>query len=233
MVRYIFANAKTLTTNGMALNLIIEFTLRINMSFNENAQNCQCDQDGFFITKRQTSIICSLLILLFLGTFISGYFWGHGKATHEFTEKLVDDSFTDKINYSFYSNFEKNQQDPEEEEIEEVESSNDPMLKEVEKPQEIANVNTESNNWYYAELIGFGTLNAAQKFVQQALKHGYNINIKQRTSKTANGKEINWFQAVTEKFDNKDQLMDLVAKIQKTEKIKDVKIIEENKLTRE
>lgn len=211
----------------------------------ETSQPCHCSGDGFFITNRQTSMISSLLILLFMMTFISGYFWGHGKATQEFTEKLVDDSFTDKINYSFYSNFEKNPTEPEvdadsvdtvEEDFEEVESDSQPSATtaKVEKLQEgniviPKNEQSQSDTYYYAELIGFGTLQAAQNFIQRALQHGYNIDIKQRVSKTAKGRTIYWFQAITEKLDNKDHLMDLVAKIQKTEKIKDVKIIEEKK----
>jgi hypothetical protein len=218
----------------------------------ENSQPCHCSSDGFFITNRQTSMICSLLILLFLMSFVSGYFWGHGKATQEFTEKLVDDSFTDKINYSFYSNFEKTPPEPEldadsaEEDFEEVEStpfalSNvegpNVVVKEDEKEVKVNQGNAltiknelpQSDTNYYAELVGFGTLQAAQNFVQKARQHGFNIDIKQRVSKTAKGRTIYWFQAITEKLGNKDQLMDLVAKIQKTEKIKDVKIIEEKK----
>ncbi|MDR3645930.1 MAG: hypothetical protein P4L22_00130 [Candidatus Babeliales bacterium] len=216
------------------------------MSSIEKEKECHCSVDGFFITNRQTSMVCSLLILLFMMSFISGYFWGHGKATQEFTEKLVDDSFTDKINYAF-SNFEKTSAEPEvessEEDFEEVESDSQQIaaVKENEKiaQDKLSQASTESqafaqpdlisDKFYYAELVGFGTMAAAQQFAQRALQHGYNVDIRQRVSKTAKGKSIYWFQAVTEKFDNKDQLMDLVAKIQKTEKIKDVKIVEEKK----
>lgn len=208
------------------------------MSSLENSKHCQCSSEGFFITNRQTSMLCALLIILFMMTFISGYFWGHGRATQDFTERLVEDSFTDKINYAFYSNFEKSPTEPEvenesEEDFEEAEDTQPVVaVKVMDVPQENnSSLSLDnkpfSDKLFYAELIGFGSMPAAQQFAQKALRNGYNVDIKQRLSRTAKGKSIYWFQAVTEKFENKDQLLDLVAKIQKAENIKDVKIIEE------
>src|SRR5688572_7148733 len=65
---------------------------------------CICKtSSGLFITKRQASAITSTFLFLIMFILIFGYFWGQKKAIEEFTNKVVNDSFADQVNYSMYS----------------------------------------------------------------------------------------------------------------------------------
>jgi len=79
---------------------------------------------------------------------------------------------------------------------------------------------------YYAELIGFGTHRAANKFVEKLKKRNFSVVLKKRKSKTSKGKTIVWYQVVTEKFDNKNDLIAFVDILKDKEKLKGVRIIQ-------
>ncbi len=78
---------------------------------------------------------------------------------------------------------------------------------------------------YYAQLIGFGTQQAAQRFVKKLAKKQIPVEIVKHCSRTAQGKTINWYQVVTMPYEDKQQLLNLVDSVQKTEKIQDARIV--------
>lgn len=78
----------------------------------------------------------------------------------------------------------------------------------------------------YAELVGFGTKSAAQAFYNRLKKEGISVILKKRTSKNSRGRIMCWYQAVTEKFDNKRDLIAFVDIIKDKENLKGVKIIQ-------
>lgn len=82
---------------------------------------------------------------------------------------------------------------------------------------------------YVAPLIGFGTLPAAQSFEKRVEKYGISVIIKERKSTTAKGKKMSWYQAVSQEYDTKEALENVIAVLQKKEKIKDIRILEKKK----
>lgn len=87
-------------------------------------------------------------------------------------------------------------------------------------------VEIKSNEIFYAELIGFGTLGAANKFSEKLKRQGFSVLLKKRRSTSAKGKTITWYQVVTEKFDNKSDLIAFVDIIKDKEKLKGVRIVQ-------
>lgn len=83
---------------------------------------------------------------------------------------------------------------------------------------------------YVAPLIGFGTLHAAELFVQKLKERNITVTIKQRCSITARGRKIRWYQVVTPEYTDKKDLEELIALIQKKEKLHNVTIIEKRKV---
>jgi hypothetical protein len=79
---------------------------------------------------------------------------------------------------------------------------------------------------YYAELVGFGSKARANLFCNRLKKHGIEVVLKKRRSRTSRGRNVDWYQAVTEKFDNKSDLVAFVDIIKDKENLKGVKIIE-------
>ncbi len=83
---------------------------------------------------------------------------------------------------------------------------------------------------YAAPLIGFGTLHAAEQFVEKLKERDLTVFIKQRCSTTARGRKIRWYQVVTPEYTHKKDLEDLIALIQKKEKLQNITIVEKRKV---
>lgn len=78
---------------------------------------------------------------------------------------------------------------------------------------------------YYAELVGFGTKIAAQKFADQLRKKSITVLVKSRQSKTAHGRITTWYQVVSETFSDKNDLMAFVDDVSARKRLKDVRIV--------
>lgn len=196
-------------------------------------------EEGFFLTKRQASAVSAVSILLLLLTFIAGYFWGQKKSAEVFTDKVLNDSFSDQVNYSMYSMY--GEQPSEEQSTEEQgdEQGNDEEITtepDVKNEQEVskapettvvdnASQNSDASVKHYAQLVGFGSRRAAEQFANKIQKKGYNLNVYVITkkSKSARGKIITWYQVVTEELNDKEQLMNEVEKIKVGEKLTGIK----------
>lgn len=205
------------------------------MSKENNIKDHQCickNKSGFFITNRQASSASAILVLSLVLLIIVSYIWGQKRAIQEFTSKMIDDSFADKINYSYYSLYGSqfgNDNDVDDSSAEEDEDFQEELKPEQESSEALtikkSAVIKNSKN-YYAELVGFGSIKSAQQFHDRCIKKGYLVEIKPRQSKGAKGKVVIWYQVVTMPFEDKSQLEVLVDKIKKSEHLKQVKILE-------
>jgi hypothetical protein len=79
---------------------------------------------------------------------------------------------------------------------------------------------------YYAQLIVFGTSGAAYKYADTLRHKNMPVSVKEFHSVTAQGKKIIWYQVVTELFDNEDELLMLVHRLKKEEKLHDIRIVQ-------
>lgn len=78
---------------------------------------------------------------------------------------------------------------------------------------------------YYAQLMGFGTSKAAERFAHRLQQKNIAVKVIERNSETTQGKKIIWYQVVTECFDNKDELLAFVRKIEENEHLNDIHIV--------
>jgi len=91
--------------------------------------------------------------------------------------------------------------------------------------QATGNNTQEITTEYYAQLAGFGTAKAAQRWAQRLQKKGVPVFVKKRSSRSARGSLISWYQVVTERFQDRAKLEELVATIKREEKISDVHLV--------
>ena len=128
------------------------------------------NKNGVFISRIQVSRIVAFLILIGVMIFISGYFLGKRNVIKDFSNMVIEGSYIDDMKYSI------SQED------------NKPMIKKEiveEKSNEKEDkspVVVNNDGEYYAQLIGFGTLKAAEKFEQM---------LKGKNTTTDTGKEVN------------------------------------------
>ena len=104
-----------------------------------------------------------------------------------------------------------------------------PVLEDKKISDNQVGISSDSNikKSQYAQLIGFGTKQAAQAFVTRLKKHNVPVILKTMMSKTASGKQKTWYQAITPTYDTAQELQDQVSKIKRLEHIRgnDIKTV--------
>ena len=96
------------------------------------------------------------------------------------------------------------------------------------EPSKMEPSKPENKQSYHAILLGFGKRGSAVQFQNRLKKYNINVDIQQKTSKSASGKVTRtWFQVVTKSYDSKQELQNQIDKILSLEKIKrsDIKIV--------
>lgn len=203
-------------------------------SLNDNDNNDKSSPkkaggEGLFVSNRQLSFVVAGNIILLFTTFILGYFWGQKYAVEHFVDKMHNGSFADQIYSSLFSLQEGSSIPGNSVQSPIMADTEQPICKEESDPQDTTithfdNKPIVSTN-YYAQLIGFGTLKAANRFVNRLQKKDIPVEVKKRISKTVRGKTIAWYQVVTKKYTDKSVLEKLVAILKKDEKLKDPSIV--------
>ncbi len=161
-----------------------------------------------YLTNRQVSWLSASIVLFSFFIFIAGYFLGQRKAIEQFNGVIDKDALTDSAHAHLYTHYEL----PEN-------SASTPQVELAESP-----VRPEPKQ-HYAQLIGFGTSRAADRFVDRLQQKNIPVKVVERHSKTVQGKEIIWYQVVTERFSKKDDLVAFTQKIKNEERLNDIRII--------
>jgi hypothetical protein len=208
------------------------------------------NHDGLFLNNRQLSMVIAAFLLLCFCLFIAGYFWGQKSVLERFSNKAEQDSLADKISSSMYTLYDSkadssldvaesnddtdesgdgtDQSDEQADDVSTQETEPDAVLQQSETKESVAHEaraqSEQKVKKYYAELIGFGSLHAAEQFVDRLAKKNISVHIKERMSKTAKGKNISWFQIVTNAAPA-DELEELVQRLKKDERLKGVRIV--------
>jgi hypothetical protein len=79
---------------------------------------------------------------------------------------------------------------------------------------------------FYAQLIGFSTKKAARAFIAEMGKHGINLVIKDRHSESSKGKKIDWFQVITQNYENAETLSSTINAVKAHAQLHDIRIIQ-------
>ncbi len=172
-------------------------------------------RDGLFVPNRQLAVFVAGGAILVFGSFMSGYFFGKKQVTDELMYKIEQESFADQVYSSLCGLY-----DQEAEDIHETIQQEEPLVFQDHAVSDQLDGNQDS---YYAQLIGFGTRQAAEQFAQR-VGHIVGVQVDERTSTTPKGRMVTWYQVVTKPFASRDLLSDTVDRITKQEKLKDVHI---------
>jgi len=180
------------------------------------------------LTNRHIGWLISVVIVISLGSFGAGYFWGEKKSAERFLQRIGQEAFADQVYSSVCSMYDS------ENEIEvRSENGNEGYQEESDKTQEVVKKEAQQEIIqeinpkvaYYAQLVGFGTAKKAKQFVERLTRNGIVAHVRERKSKSARGKVILWYQVVSDPYTNKDALISLVEKIKHDEHLHDVRII--------
>jgi hypothetical protein len=157
---------------------------------------------ALYLSNRQVSWLIASLILLSFFIFIAGYFLGQRKAVDHQIELVALQGMAPV------------RENPVDDPIAGM-SQSDIISTDEFSPEQL----------YKAQLIGFGTMRAAHQFADRLQQKNLPVRVQERHSKTAQGKEVIWYQVTTELFNDKKELMAFVEKIKKEERLKDIRIV--------
>lgn len=155
-----------------------------------------------YLTNRQVSWLTASTVLLAFFIFIAGYFLGQKKALESLhvTAGQTEEALITEGDKALL----------------------DDNLISLGKQEEVFE---QKQKQYYAQLIGFGTLRAADRFADRLQQKNIPVRVVEKHSKTAQGKKIIWYQVVTENFDKKDDLIVFTQRIEKEERLNDIRIV--------
>jgi len=196
-------------------------------------KKCVCvSMKGLFIPNRQLSVAVSACIMMLFFSFIAGYFFGEQHAAQNFMRHVDHISFNDQMSASLCVLAKEctlvNANGNDDSINQDASDSDDNSFQECIAnivDNDLAPVVQEIQKHYYAQLIGFGTQQAAQRFAKKLESRNIPVEINKHCSRTAKGKTVNWYQVITLPYDDKQKLLELVDAIQKTEKIQDARIV--------
>lgn len=188
-------------------------------------------KNGLFIPTRQVTAYTSLALSLLGVVFMAGYFFGKKHMVDQFVAKIEQDSFADQISASLCSLYDQELEPMVVAQLdEEISPESLSTLPEEQIPvalnkQEESVPDEALLGGHYAQLIGYGTQKAADKFAHNLQKKGIPALVKTRKSQTAQGKQSIWYQVVTEPFTDKNALEQLAQRVAKDENIQGIQIV--------
>ncbi len=190
--------------------------------------------DGPVVLRaRQLGWFFASFILLNLGSFIGGYFFGRKVGAQEWCATISRDAFADQI-YNSLCLSSMNTDDKDEDEKDEENEAQDGQDGSLESDaaNQSADVNSapeqglEMKTQYYAQLAGFSSLRYAEAFAARMNNKQIPVLIKERKSKNSRGRQLTWYQVVTEPYEDQDALNSVVAILKKEERLHDVRIVQ-------
>lgn len=186
----------------------------------------------FALNQRQLSLLIAGLLAFTFFIFISGYFLGKKRAAEEFSYKADQESLADQIYSSMcvlYDAKDENEDVEENEQENENPETSEVLEKKEENLPEAENSVTAqefTGPKYFAALAGFSatTLADGKKMLNRLKASGFEVQMVERTSKTAKGQSHAWHQIITAPYINKEELKQIVGQIAKLEHIKEKNI---------
>lgn len=183
------------------------------------------------LTMRQLSLAMAAFLAFSFFVFIAGYFLGQKKAAEEFSFRADQDSLADQIYSSMcvlYDAKDENEDTGENESSEDIENNeiSDSIEPKDESNQIVALQPVVEQKQFVATIAGFGASNVGdgKKLIQQLTKQGFPVELVERTSKTAKGKTVVWYQIVTKPYASKDVLEKAIHQIAKLAHVKEKSI---------
>lgn len=180
--------------------------------------------------KKTVSRLVAFLLLSSFFIFVAGYFLGKKQLAEDFSHVAEHASFADQINFALTSLYDKELRTPKTQELSMVEDNEavdvqeSPNLKNQQLSssivaEDLVKQKPFNQKKWLAQLFG-GTQKEVTEFSNRLSRQGITVEVRKRFGKTARGKKIHWYQAVTQPHDNESELNALVARIKKLENIK-------------
>lgn len=172
------------------------------------------------LNQKQVSHLVALLLFTGFIIFMVGYYIGKRVvSTASISQPLMANAANSVINAVQNLQAQDDVADLFSDDLEEKIEPIKPYENKVEEDKQIKaednRVTKQTSINYCGQLAGFGTLRAAQKYLQDIQKRGFAARLVERKSKSANGVERIWYQVTTPYFSDKTELEDVISNMKK------------------
>lgn len=174
----------------------------------------------FSMTYRKASACLSAIIIIIFMSFVAGYIWGKRNAIELNSQNMTHETFADEVSTSLFMHnnigaSEENSVENNNQAIDDYHSITVENEKVILNPKD-----TDDKTFYFAPLIGYGTLKAAELFVDRWKKKGIDLFVLERKSFDAKKKKtITWYQVITEKSSDKEKIESIITTVTSKEKL--------------
>lgn len=197
---------------------------------NENKSKCGCCGRGWsFLSHYRVGCVLACLGACVCAIFIVGYFLGQHAAVEQFSVKMAQDSLSDRINASLITLYDSKagQEIAQDDDQESAEASQEAVAvaENEQKDQRNTLAAPVAKSRYYAQIAGFGNEKAARSFVQRMKDKNIHVMVKPRHTKNGRGKQVTWYQIVSETFDSRQTVDALADTLRRQEHINTVRVI--------
>lgn len=190
-------------------------------------------KDTLQLTQQQISQMLALSLVVTFFVFMAGFYWGKKSVIEPYIEQVSSDSLSDKVSYAFCTLYDAEEEDEAESKEDtqgELNVSDNAVDQDAVQSSKLPiSPDNQDIPLFVAQIAGFGTKRAAERCLENLKNNGFAVTMKSRKSETSKGKEIIWYQVVTEPVEDREQLSKLVDQIKKVAKVKDVPIIQVKK----
>lgn len=206
-------------------------------------ENMFVDYAHITLERRLVPFIVVFVLFLIFFAFMIGYFLGVKHTTDEFITQIRQETMADQLLMNAHTPTQQAVAQPEEitaaAKTAAIETTSqsiivadaEPVLQEQHAPlgQEASIPTSEKAPTlirYSAELIGFGTKHAAEEFMHRVSSYNTTpLFLKERVSKSPRGRRIQWYQVVTNTYEQKEELQHVLDLLIKKEHLHDIKIV--------
>lgn len=212
-------------THGVKNTQGVQSTHKDNQNLEHISLQAECictSAHGLFVPRKQLAwVVCTLLLAMLLIGAVS-FYGGKWYAAHEFGKIVDREAFVDKIYASVFS-FPTDESDAESSLYADADSDEegDDDEEEAVVVASLGESIVDPVSVCYGEVAGFGTEKCAQQYAQKLAHKGYPVMVKKRVSTSARGKQVAWYQVVTEMFEKESLLEEMVQKLTLEEHLKD------------
>lgn len=189
---------------------------------NEKKRSSGISGDGLFIPNRQLSLATAGVFIILFCVFMGGYFVGKNHMLEDWMLRVENGSFADQVYTSLYARYEQDVPSLHKE----VEQESTIVVQEQEEAVPLVQLAANGRLWY-APLVGYPSVKPAQTFAEKLQKKGIEVVVKKIPSTTADGSSKKyWYQVVTVAWTDRAALENLVERVSKEERLKNVGIKE-------
>lgn len=193
-----------------------------------SSKQCYCaDPATLLVPRRTLSALIATIMLAMVAIFTAGYFLGKQTAIKEFAEHLQRQTFADQVSHALQTLFPQSADESAKETTSASAESEQPQEASVDVAEKVQSPKASSQpiTGYHQALLFGGKRSDVEHFVSKMQAKGFPVITTKRSSRSAKGNVIHWYQATTQPYADLNELLHVIDQIKQQERLANVQIV--------